>query len=83
LTADAAAPTPSPRSRCWEEGGFVPWADGAPARPCSERWCEAELSTCCAATASSSTFSCCRTPRSSEVAGSGQPRSSMAAAARF
>jgi hypothetical protein len=44
LTADVAAPTPSPRSRCWEKGGFGPWADGTPARPRSERWREAELS---------------------------------------
>jgi hypothetical protein len=60
-----------------------PWADGAPAHPRSERWREAELSTCWAATASSSAFNCSRTRRSSEVAGSGQPRRSMATAARF
>jgi hypothetical protein len=77
------APPPSPRSQCWEGGGFGPCADGAPASPRSERWCEAELSACCAAAASSSAFSCWRTRRSSEVAASGQPRSSMAAAARF
>jgi hypothetical protein len=83
LTADAAAPTPSPRSRCWEGGGFEPWANGAQALPHSECWCEVELSACCAAAASSSAFSCWRTRRSSEIAGSGQPRSSMAAVARF
>jgi hypothetical protein len=83
LTADAAAPTPSPRAWCWEEGGFGPWADGAPAHPRSERWREAELFACCAAAASSSAFSCWRTHRSSEVMGSGRPCSSMAAAARF
>jgi hypothetical protein len=83
LTADAAALTPSPCPWCWEGGGFRPWVDGAPARPCSERWREAELSACCAAAASSSAFSCWHTRRSSEVAGSGQLHSSMAAAARF
>jgi hypothetical protein len=83
LTADAAAPPPSPCSRCWEGGEFGPWADDAPARPCSERWREAELSVCCAAATSSNAFSCWRTRRSSEVAASGQPRCSMAAAVRF
>jgi hypothetical protein len=42
LTADAAASTPSPRPRCWEGGRFGSWEDGAPARPRSERWREAE-----------------------------------------
>jgi hypothetical protein len=60
-----------------------PWADGAPARPCSERWREAELSACCATTASSSPFSYWCTRRSSEVAAFGQARTSMAVAARF
>jgi hypothetical protein len=83
LTADAAAPTPSPRPWCWEGGGFRPWADGAPARPRFECWREVELSACCAAAASSSAFSCWRTRRSSEVTGPRQPRSSMVAAARF
>jgi hypothetical protein len=83
LTADATAPPLSPRSRCWEGGGFEPWADRAPARPRSERWHEAELSTCCATTTSSSAFSCWRTRRSLEVAASGQPCSSMAATVRF
>jgi hypothetical protein len=83
LAADAAAPTPSPHPWCWEGGGFGPWADGTPGRPHSERWREAELSACCAAATSSSAFSCWRTRRSSEVTGSGQPRSSMAAVARF
>jgi hypothetical protein len=78
LTADAAAPPPSSRSRCSEGGGFGPCADDAPARPRSERWREAELSACCATAASSSAFSCWRTRRSSEVAASGQSRSSMA-----
>jgi hypothetical protein len=59
------------------------WEDGAPARPRSECWREAKFSACCAAAASSNNFSCWRTRRSSEVATSGQPRSSMAAAARF
>jgi hypothetical protein len=58
-------------------------ADDALARPRSERWHEAELSACCAAAASSNAFNCSRTHRSSEVAGSRQPRSSMAAAAKF
>jgi hypothetical protein len=71
LTADVAAPTPTPRSRCWEGGGFRSWADDAPARPRSERLCEVELS------------ACWRTRHSSEVAGSREPRSSMAAVARF
>jgi hypothetical protein len=44
---------------------------------------EAELSACCAVAASSSTFNCWRTRRSSEVAASGQLCSSMAATARF
>jgi hypothetical protein len=83
LAADAAAPPPSPRSRCWEGGGFRPWVDGAPARPRSECWHEAELSACCAAAASSSAFSCWRTRRSSEVAASRQPHNSMATAVRF
>jgi hypothetical protein len=84
LTADAAAaPPPSLRSRCREGGRFGPCADGAPTRPRSERWREAEVSACCAAAASSNTFSCWRTRRSSEVAASGQPCSSMAATARF
>jgi hypothetical protein len=83
LTTDAAAPTPSPRSWCWEGGGFGPRADGAPACPRLEHWREAELSACCAAAASSSAFSCWRTRRSLEVASSGQPRSSMAVAAWF
>jgi hypothetical protein len=69
LTADVAAPTPSPNLWCWKGGGLGPWADGAPARPCYERWHEAELSPCCAATASSSAFNCWRTCHSSEVAG--------------
>jgi hypothetical protein len=76
LTADAEALTPSPRSHCCEGGGFEPWADGAPARPCSERWREAEFFACWAAAASSSAFTCWCTHRSS-VAGSGQPRSSV------
>jgi hypothetical protein len=63
--------------------GFRPWADGAPAHPRYERWREAELSACCAAAASSNAFSCWRTRRFSEVVGSGQPRSSMASAARL
>jgi hypothetical protein len=83
LTADAAALAPSPHSRCREGGGFGPWANDALARPRSERWREAELSACCAAAASSSAFSYWRTRRSSEVTGSGQPCSNMAAAARF
>jgi hypothetical protein len=83
LTADAEAPTLSSRAWCWERGGFGLWVDGAPARPRSERWREAELSACCAAAASSSAFSCWRTRRSSEVASSGQPRISMATAVRF
>jgi hypothetical protein len=83
LTADAAAPTPSPRPCCCEGGGFELWADGTPARPRSERWREAELSACCVAAASSNAFNCWRIRHSSEVAGSGQPRSSLAAAARF
>jgi hypothetical protein len=62
---DVAAPTPSTRK-----------AEGAPARPRSDRWCEVELITCCAAAASSSAFSCWHTRRSSEVAGSGLPRNS-------
>jgi hypothetical protein len=64
-------------------GGFGLCADGAPARPHSEHWHEAELSACCAVSASSSAFSCWRTRRSSEVATSGQLCSSMAATARF
>jgi hypothetical protein len=83
LTAGVAAPPPSPRSRCWEGGGFGPCADGVAARPRSERWSEDELSACCAAAASSNAFSCWRTRRSSEVAASRQPRGNMAAAARF
>jgi hypothetical protein len=83
LTTNAAALPPSPRFRCWEGGGFGPCADGAPARPHSERWQETELSACCATAVSSNAFSCWRTRRSSEVATSGQPRISMAAAARF
>jgi hypothetical protein len=70
LTVDVAAPTPSPRSQCWEGGRFGPRADGAPACLRSERWREAELSACCVAAASSSAFSCWRICRSSEVAGS-------------
>jgi hypothetical protein len=70
LTVDVATPTPSLRSPCREGGRFGPWADGAPACLRSERWREAELSACCAAAASSSAFSCWRTCRSSEVAGS-------------
>jgi hypothetical protein len=73
LTADAAAPPLSPHTRCWEGGGFWPWADGAPTRPHSEQWREAELSACCAAAASSSAFSCWHTRRSSEVAASRHP----------
>jgi hypothetical protein len=83
LTADAAALTPSSCPCCGGGGGFGPWGDGAPARPRSERWREAELSACCAAAASSSAFNCSRTRRSSEVAGSGQPHSSMATTAKF
>jgi hypothetical protein len=67
LTTDAVAATPSPRPWCWEGSGFGPWADGAAARPRSERWCEAELSVCCSAAASNSAFSCWRTRRCSEV----------------
>jgi hypothetical protein len=62
---------------------FGPWADGAPTCPRSERWREAELSTCWAAAALSNAFNCSHTRRSSEVAGSVQPSSSMATAARF
>jgi hypothetical protein len=51
--------------------------------PRSEHWREAELFACCITAASSSTLSYWRTHRSSEVAGSEHPRSSMAAAARF
>jgi hypothetical protein len=47
LTADVAAPTPSPRPWCRERGRFAPWADGTPARPRFERWRKAELSACC------------------------------------
>jgi hypothetical protein len=83
LTDYATAPPPSPRSRCWEGGGFGPWADDAPARLRSERWREAELSACCAAAALSNAFSCWYTRRSSKVDASEQPRSSMAAASRF
>jgi hypothetical protein len=83
LTANATARPPSPCSRCWEGGGFRLCADGAPARLHSKRWREAELSAFCDAAASSNDFSCWRTRRSSEVAASGQPRSSMAAAVRF
>jgi hypothetical protein len=83
LTADVTAPTPSPRPWCWDGGGFRPWADGALARPHSERWREVKLSTCCVAAASSSAFNCWRTRHSSVVAGSGQPRTSMAVVARF
>jgi hypothetical protein len=39
-------------------GGFGPSADGPMTRPRSDRWCEAELSACCAAAASSSILSC-------------------------
>jgi hypothetical protein len=46
-------------------------------------WREVELSACCAAAASSSTFNCWHTHRSLEVAAFGQPRGSMAAAVRF
>jgi hypothetical protein len=83
LTADVAAPAPSPHSRCWEGGGFRPWAVGAPARPRSKHWREVELSAYCAAAASSSAFSCWHTRRSLAVTGSGQLRSNMAAAVRF
>jgi hypothetical protein len=82
LTADAAAPPPSLRSRCWEGGGFGPCTDGAPARPRLEHWRDAEFSACAVA-ASSNAFSCLRTRRSSEVAASTQSRNSMAAAAKF
>jgi hypothetical protein len=51
-----AAPPPSPRSRCWEGGGFGLCADGAPARPLSEHWREAQHSACCAAVSSSNAF---------------------------
>jgi hypothetical protein len=49
----------------------------------SERWREAELSACCAAADSSSAFNCSYTRRSSEVASSRQPHSSMAIVAKF
>jgi hypothetical protein len=80
---DAVTATPSPCPCCRGGGGFGPCADGAPARPRSEHCRKAELSVCCATAASSRAFNCWRTHRSSEVAGSGQPRSSMAATARF
>jgi hypothetical protein len=64
-------------------GRFRSCADGAPARPCSDRWREAELSACCIAAALSSAVSCWHTRLSSEVATSGQLRSNMATAARF
>jgi hypothetical protein len=83
LTTDAAAPPPSPRSRCWEGGGFGLCADDAPTRLRSEHCREAELSACCTTATSNSAFSCWRTRCSSEVVASEQPRSSMAAAARF
>jgi hypothetical protein len=83
LTADVAALPPSPLSRCWEGGGFGTWADGALCRPLSERWREAELSACCVVAASSNAFNCWCAHRSSEVAASEQPCSSMAAAVRF
>jgi hypothetical protein len=72
LTADAAALTPSPRPCCWEGGGFRPWADGAPARPCSERRREAELFACCvvAASSSASTAGAFATPRRLQALGS-------------
>jgi hypothetical protein len=81
--ADAATLTSSPRSRCCDGCGLGSWADGTPTRPRSKSWCEAELSACCATATSSRAFSYWRTRRSLEVAGSGQPRSSMAATARF
>jgi hypothetical protein len=62
----------------------VSCADGAPVRPRSKCWREAELSACCAAAAaSSSTFNCWHTRRSSEVVASGQSRSNMDAVVRF
>jgi hypothetical protein len=60
-----------PASLLLEGGGFRPRADGALARPRSERYRKAELSACCATAASSSAFNCWRTRLSSEVAGSG------------
>jgi hypothetical protein len=83
LTADVATPPPSPHSGCWEGGGFRPCADDAPTHPRSDCWHVAELFACCAATASTNAFSCWHTHRSSKVAASGQPRSSIATAARF
>jgi hypothetical protein len=35
-----------PLSLLLRRGGFGPWADGAPARPRSKHWREAELSAC-------------------------------------
>jgi hypothetical protein len=76
---------PHPRNPDFGRGGG--WvrrcAEGAAFRPRSDSWLEAELSACCATANSSSALSCWRTCLSSEVAASGQPHNSMAAAARF
>jgi hypothetical protein len=46
----------SSRMAC-ESEILEPCVDGTPARPRSDYWCEAKLSTCCAVAASSSAFS--------------------------
>jgi hypothetical protein len=83
LTAEAAAPAPPPWPRC--HGGDGSWrcTEGAAPRSRADHWCEAELSACCAAAALSSALSSWNTRLSLEVATSGQPRSSIAATARF
>jgi hypothetical protein len=87
LTLDCRCCRPDPFSIVlMPGGGFEPCVDGAvpaAARPRSDRWHDSELSACCATAASSSALSCWHTCLSLEVAASRQPRSKMAAAAKF